>query len=628
MIKYFKNEIIQIRDISLAWLLPMLALVAFGFGFFGFLAIDEGDGIYALHSAALKTFQLFILNIGPMELSNWQTRLASILAPLTTAVAAMVAFSARIKNWLRWTDLQINPPHDLYFGAGQTAATIARSILITSMDRVRRQVAIDLEQNTALAEVLKNVSDCMILQGDVTLTSTMRKANVNEAGRVWIVAGNDKKNISILENLITYNRQFSNVTEYNSSPLVRQWFVDIANPDMVRLASTLFRSPPGVSIEYFNIERLAARRIIKEFIENVLPTLCKELISPPILHLCIVGANELAEALILQSIQQLVLSENPENCLRITWLAPDANERMRKLRKRVPALGDIASDSRYFSNVLPLAIINCIDVDELNISPDDWLKSQKNFKFSAVYITGNDELSSVGSMLRISALRDLKSTSTKKTYPIILCHCNDLPNWSDENLIDGVFYFNVAKKIFRSDEDYPGEHMDGLAKVINASYHISADSQKPNDSIVEIEWSKLADPMKWSSRMSADHTAIKYTLLTNLNLNRNFINEGLFFPTAIDFEENIDFLASIEHRRFVVERFIDGWLPLDNSSTCSNDSAPSGLTYSKQKNLLRLNTTLIRYSRLSHEDRLKILPSIRILPNIIDWISHPNQQGK
>jgi len=538
----------------------------------------------------------------------------------------MAAFSARIKSWHRWTSLQIIPADDLYLGAGQTAQTIIKSSGLISTNRYRRQVAIDPVELTVLNEVFNNSPKCFVLQADATQFEILRKANLTETGRVWVVAGDDKRNISILENLIFTEREFLDTSEpkNESTKAIRRWFVDIANSDTVRLASTLFKNPPGVVIEYFNIERLAARSLVQDFVKNVLPPLCKGPAATPILNLCVVGSTELAEALILHSIQQLVVSENPESCLRITWIAGNASERMSQLKERIPALGDMHPNEAYFSGLLPLARVNCVDTDERNISPATWIESQKDSPFSAVYIACEDELLSGGSLLRISALRDLAAGPKPIQHPIVLCYWDKLPDWAAKVPLNGVSYFHVTGKIFRSGENYPGENMDELAKLVNSSYSIPPDSPKPESSFVEMKWATLDPWSRWSSRMSADHSAVKDALITNWADAESDIKGRATRLTSDEVERNLDFLAALEHRRFVIERLIEGWLPLKNNE----DSTPSGFTYSQQKNLLRLNKTLVTYRDLPEEEKLKIAPSIRALPTLITWLDYSKTKSK
>jgi hypothetical protein len=124
--------------------------------------------------------------------------------------------------------------------------------------------------------------------------------------------------------------------------------------------------------------------------------------------------------------------------------------------------------------------------------------------------------------------------------------------------------------------------------------------------------------MKWSSRLSADHSAVKDALIANLE-DKGTNKRRTVDLTQDEVEQNLIFLAELEHRRFLVERLIEGWLPLATDGSHSSDGSASGLNYSKQKSLLRLNTTLVSYSHLPEAEQTKILPSIRALPKLIAW---------
>ena len=606
---------------NLTWFLLALAALALGLGFVGFMARSDDAGWLAIHGAALKSVQLFILNLGPAELLNWQTRVASVIAPLTTIGATLAAFSGRLSAWQQRASLQRKPAHDLYLGAGRTAAAIASSGRVGGQER-RRQVAIDLSDASLLEEEIGGVAGCFVLQGDVTVPATLRRINAKGASRVWVVTGDDQRNIAVLQSLISAEGDHAHPArnQEDASHATRRWFVEISNRDTVRLASTLFNNPQDVAIEYFNFERIAARRLMQRFAEEILPGLCASAPAQPLLHICVVGSSELAEAIVLQSIQQLVLSDKPADCLRVTWIAPDASESLRKLTLRISTLGEVPAHDALFAGLLPLVSTQCLDLDERNISPLAWSEAQKECAFSAVYIACRDEMPSSGAMFRIAALRDRSSATPQASAPIVLCHWNKPPTWTTELHVKGLVHFHVASEIFRPGESYPGEHMDALAKLINASYALPPASGKPHDAFVEMEWAKLAEPLKWSSRLSADHASIKDILIADKE-GKSPQNQGAAELTQSEVERHLDFLAQLEHRRFLVERLTEGWLPLPPGGSHSGDSARSGLSYGKQKNLLRLNTTLVAYRDLPPEEQIKIRPSIRALPQLIAWLA-------
>ena len=606
---------------NLTWFLLILAGIALALGFFGFMVQSENAGLVAIHGAALRTVQLFILNLGPSDLPNWQTRIASVIAPLTTVGATLAAFSGRLKSWRQWASLQVNPAQDLYLGSGRTAAAIATSGRMPKK-QTPRHIGVDLNHSTILEEEMAGHPGCFVLQGDATLSATLRRINACGATRVWIAAGNDAQNISILQSLILTegNRALlSRGLGEDSSKATRRWFVDISNRDTVRLASTLFKNPKAVDIEYFNFERIAARRLMQKFAEEILPGLLSIQETRPQVHICVIGSGELAEAIILQSIQQLVVSESPEHCLRLTWIAPDAGERMRRLTKKIPVLGDFPANEQLFTGLLPLALTHCLDLDECNISPLEWSDAQKKCSFSCVYVACQEELLSSGSLFRVTALRDMASVVQERIAPIVICHWNKPPSWITELPFTGVMHFHVSSEIFRPGESYPGEHMDELAKLIHAFFCSRSTDEKPKDSEVERHWVGLAEHMKWSSRMSADHATVKDALMAKVEGKGPNKQRGINL-TQDEVERNLPFLAQLEHRRFLVERLIEGSLPLARDGSRSGSRSASGLAYGDQKRWLRLNNTLVTYEKLDEKEiGSNILPSIRALPKLIAW---------
>jgi hypothetical protein len=97
--------------------------------------------------------------------------------------------------------------------------------------------------------------------------------------------------------------------------------------------------------------------------------------------------------------------------------------------------------------------------------------------------------------------------------------------------------------------------------------------------------------------MAADHLLVKKALLPHLVI-----------PVANGALEKlddlaVDFLARLEHRRFVVERLVEGWIPFSNEQP--NDQPPSGLDYRGQRERLRLSESLIPFDQLPESEREK-----------------------
>jgi hypothetical protein len=597
--KFMQRHSVEPSFTALTWALFTLGSLTLVLGFLGFMEVPSSDkGWLKIHGAALKTIQLFTLNVGPSDLGDiWQTRLASVIAPMTTIGAALAAFGGRLTLWNRRRKLRINPADDLFLGGGRTAAAIVQSALGGSRRRLNR-VGVNNTRGAILEEA---APDCIVFHGDAMLPDTLKGINASGAEQVWIVAGDDDRNISILRNLISVDQ---------GCKAKRRWFVEVSDRDTLQRASTLFKTPENVVVDYFNIERLAARGLMQNFSEAILPGLCATIEEPPILHICVIGSSELAEAIVAQSIQQLVVSDKPEQCLRLTWIAADASECLRKLRKRIPVLNERMVNDKLFAGLLPLADIDVHDLDERNISPIEWAEAQQVSPFSAVYIACSDELLSAGAMFRVTALRDMLNTAQERPYSICVCHWRQgLHDHEDDFSCNNVRHFYVLREVFKPNERYPGENMDGLAKMINA-YWMRNRVISTDDAMNEGSWTPSTAPDKWSSRMGADHAKIQEvlgaavanpgSLSTHLENNQRTETAGLFLRQA-----------RLEHRRFLVERLVEGWLPLATDDSHSGVHSSSLLEAKKQKEVLHLNATLVPYDRLPPEMQSKLFDYVR-----------------
>jgi TrkA-N domain len=599
-----------------------LAAFAVALGFIGFMGLAVEPGWAAVHSAVLKTAQLFILQLGPSDLGNWQTRVASVLAPVSTAGAAWAAFSGGLQRWSVRLSMRMRPARDLFLGGGKTARAIADN-LIPLRGAHHRSVGVDHDADAQLTQIWRNKPGSLVIQGDATSQALLQTLNILNTQDIWIVAGDDQRNIDILQSLLAVYKQPSaahNLQRVETGLARRRWYVDIGNRDTVRLAANSFHNPDGVAIEYLSIERTGARRLMQLFARDVLPDIAQAPTKPTSLHVCLIGRGKLAEAILVQCVQQLVVSDLPEHCIRITWIAPDATTALRNLQMRIPVLDEEQSHVESVRGLLPLAKIHALDCDEQALSWGAWADAQADQAFSCVYIANADKLQRKGATLRVCALRDASASQTSRTPPVVACHLSDAAHAADVlqvPTIRGLTNFFVLNELIGKREHYPGESMDDLAKVINASYARGGGQidDIPDREFTETAWSKLADPMRWSSRMCADHVMVKDALLNKIP-SRAGMPEGKVGLAQSEVGNNLDWLARIEHRRFTVERLVEGWLPLPVPSTQSGLSAPSGLTYAEQKNWFRLNQTMVPYDALPQSERDKMLPSIKALPGL------------
>jgi hypothetical protein len=175
---------------------------------------------------------------------------------------------------------------------------------------------------------------------------------------------------------------------------------------------------------------------------------------------------------------------------------------------------------------------------------------------------------------------------------------HNLQSHTESLEFQGVIRLHALTQIIQGSENYPGEQMDDYAKAIHRLF-------KPEE-----PWEHTVQPNRWSSRMAADHLLVKKALLPHL---LNPETNGVL--AELD-DIVVDLLARLEHRRFVVERLVEGWIPMTKKST---DRPPSGLDYRGQRERMRLSESLLPFDELPESERDKNRHSIRrTFPLLLD----------
>lgn len=154
------------------------------------------------------------------------------------------------------------------------------------------------------------------------------------------------------------------------------------------------------------------------------------------------------------------------------------------------------------------------------------------------------------------------------------------------------------------------ENLNKAAKVLNA---IDVDSLLLADATtIEKKWESTPEVFRQSSRYSADHLKIK---IRAMDLNWNTVLDT-------DIKQKIDndaalaeALETIEHIRFVAERFLDGWEPADKQQIQEikllKDKASKGDQEAKEQlkdklkalKKIKINHTLVPFNQLTTDDK-------------------------
>ncbi len=622
---------LQRADVARLWgrVVPVLAALSWGLGVFAFLgARGEAPLLHALPGAALSSLQLFVINVAPQDvppsLAGW---LAAVLAPLATAGAAIYALGERA--WQAWQAfwLRLRPADEVFLGGGWLAAGIAarRTRKPDAAARRAKLVALVPAGDAALVRAQPSFdADGFVRVGDALSVDALRSVRPHRAGTVWVLDGDDHRNLAVAQSLRT-------LLESSAPPAVPvRVLVELRDRSLLRAVDRLYEGLDAsrASFDFFSLPRLAARTLLRE--HPLRPSAGRRSA-----HLLIVGADAFAAALAVHAAQHCIHDDSPEHCVRVTLLGRGAQALHQDLLQRFPTL-DARATARdpLLDGLLPLARIASLECDEAALGHADWRALQQDQPFDLVCVTGANALATMTAASRAATLRELSPELGPGRQPVLACLHTPQPVALPPGV--PVIVFDVFARCLRTDEAYPGARQDRRATMVHAVYAADPDAAfEATDAVVEAAAMRWAESRKedyrWSDRLAADHIDLKLDLLASrpqdptmrdwreaLANDPERVAQALRVRLRTDSEARMR-LARLEHRRFVVERLLEGWLPLP---VALRGRGASELPAGQQKALLRLNHTLVPYDRLPEVDpevdqRGKDLRIVDAMPEIL-----------
>lgn len=643
------NAADQRRYRYILWIVILLIAIASFLGFVGWLpglqqccTVDcQSAGIY---HATLRTLRQFVLNNNPSELCNWLTQLTALLAPFATVTTIISYFSARLARRYRSFVHGYRPPDVVFLGGGKSATSIALQLLRsdgdTKRDKAKRKDAVFVDRDSMpLINNYCSRLNCKVTEwrGSVLSVSTLENVNALSAAEVWVATGDDRRNIEVAQRLADLRLEAHR--KPRGMPRFGLIYVSVYDQELIRNLPAVLENKHNV--RFFSINRLAARKLLRDFPPR-LPPLNQDTHRPAYpIHIAIIGENEMVEAIIEQAVVQLIISEYPEDALHISVICDNASQLVDRISSRIPQLKDFSADISM-APLLPLVNLHPLDTSPAQLKLLDWQKLQKDHgAFASIYVSSGSDLTTFSWVLRAASLRELSHATD--TQSIIACLSQAEHEHGAMN-IDEMNNKPVAIKQFRvfdcieTKERYPGEQSDAEAKLINYAY-ARFDSTEFNNLGDKLE--KLAHQtwvgdgtdtpavkvaFRQSSRLAADHInvklaciypevavkgekALRAAALADPNSGLSTTPEA---QSSNALSHTTRLLMRLEHRRFVVERLVSGWLPCEVVPEGDDRKA----TVQSNKNL-KLNETLVPFEALSPNEQTKDQMIVECIPAIL-----------
>lgn len=618
------------------WNSAVLALmggVAVYLGFESFLEHPRDGARSPVFDAILQTMQLFVVNVPADAIKDHRGEFAAILAPLATAGALLAAFRVHAQALWRNLQLRLRPASHVFIGGGRFAAGLA-----LQLDRKRpaneAMLGIDTERGTPLAVVMDAVHRRSWMQlADALAPSELARTKLHHAKQIWVATGDDGRDLQVARMILGILRQ--DASHRAVSPRL---FVSVNDRRLVSLRPWVFGDAKPRP-EFFCLPAIAARALLRKF-----PACAAPATDPP--HILIMGAGDYAAALTLQAIQHCIYSELPGQSIRISLVGRGAAALRKNTLERLP-LSEPEIPNDDLDALFPLARIAAVECDEISLSLTTWHELQnpdaRRHPFTAIYAITDDDLRSAAAALRAASLREVSPGATLRRQPIVAC-LQRLPAAAENpdgrllqperpggpvDVPELVSIFDLLESAFADGDTYPGESQDRRAAIVHASYR-NFDPQRTQDPIDETKLVETArnaqgqrssEAYEWSDRMAADHLDVKLDVLAACcssphatttppawqcltpTWREDFAGRPRDLAAAVESlladPKLVELLSRIEHRRFVVERLVEGWLPLPAGRV---GAGASGAALAEQKRVLKVNHTLVPFAALPRVD--------------------------
>lgn len=590
-------------------MVALLAVFTFLLGCVGFartLPFADSGGEYSLWDICYSSLRLFILE-GPEATAGWPLylQLARILAPLIIIYTAAKAVWNYARQEVSLYLLLLRKRRFVVVcGIGETGYRIARDYCLHTDDRV---VVIDQDPLNPMAAALRN-EGAMVVFGNAMDPLILRKCRLGFARELFLCTSDDEINIAIAKNAERLTRGFSDgeirrldlmgkgreqSTNGTSSHSGLRCFLCVDDPDIYEVfaAHSFFETNTrAFALRLFNRRETIARNIFR---------LCPpDAYYLPVdatsrrMHVLVIGFEALGRELILQT--ALGAHYADFRLPRVTVLCGlDQQERVGRFLHRYPQLEKTLS-------------VEFLYHDPLTITEEQWLQMQSEAAFSVCYVAMKSDVEAILSARRLNRLR-----RNARLKPLNFVVCLNQQNYLAE-IIDDDFaeitqdktqlpdyepieYFETLDHTISIDI-VVNDALDDMARTLHRAYLESQpDGQLANPSLVD--WQALPAHKKKANQRAAAHIDVKLRVCGCIVRPVDYDEPEVPFPPDA---ESLERLAELEHRRWMAEKHLAGYL--------FGDSRDEDRMW---------HPDLVPWDRLSDEDREKDRNIVREIPGLL-----------
>ena len=540
--------------------------LAAGLGFWGFWRYFQANGSHgSILDAVYCTCMLFTFYFaGDNGPKPWALEVARFLAPAVTSYTVVLTLLRMMGQ--RW-QLGRLTGHMVVCGLGYKGVYLAKRYLRNG----GRVVIIEATEDNDWIEVCRSLG-AVVLNGNAADEDMLRQAHVASASQLIAVCEKDTTNIQIA-------MLASALTRHGRSPALPplhclvhvvslKWCVALRNMGVLDGAEA------GCTTVSFNFFENSARALL---IQHPLDREPIKPDDPRHVHLVLIDANNMAEALMVQAIRVAHFANNVRP--RITLIDEHADREKNLFYAQFP-FADQTADIEFRNGV---AQDPAVRKDLIA-----WAADGKSLM--TVAVCANDEMAAMETAVTLPA--ELRQQAT----PIFV-------RLAEASGITGVLEHAQQKlgvRAFGSIHDgcRIREDLDRQAKALHEVYTAEAKraGRTAEQDAAMRPWKKLNTGFKDANRQAADHIPVKLRAVGCVAVPAKDAPDGATFAFT---PEEVEILARMEHARWCAERFMAGWKL--GAEDKPNQVSPSLVPYDQ------LDDAIKEYDRVAVRSIPKIL---------------------
>ena len=524
--------------IVLAWMAAVLILGYVGYARDGGTTEQPQSGLDNLYSA----LQLFVLHGDAPKNPTWPYQVARFLAPAGELCAIVLGLfllniALRSDEMRRWM-LNLSSGHAVICGIGQKGMQLARDF------RGQRPAVVVIEKDPHNPMI----SNCyqlgmLVVIGDATKPEILAKAHLEKAGHLIATCGDDAANMEVV---VRAARMLKGRSASGGALNCYAHIADRELRDFFQRKESSLGDAGRLSVETFNVSESSARLLFRHrFLDYGKPIVRED--DPRHAHLIIFGFGELGQAVALQAVQMTHFPNG--ELLRVTIVDTDVDRKVEKFLVHYLAFPALCK-------------VNLVQKEAETPEVFEYVKASCTDASAIVTcaVCFDDDSTSVSLGLRLlatvkqQALRCRIFARTTSDVGVSQLVRDGESGAAASAEIAGFGKIDKAssKKVVVDDE------LNVQARAIHKAFaELRKSEGRPATDPSVQDWEKLDPDFRESNWMQAEHMRFKVRAM-----GCRIASEGQCKSAgALEIPEaEIEKLAKIEHRRWMAERMLRGWV--------------------------------------------------------------------